>query len=94
MDAHQVIIEPILTEKSNEQREVGVYTFHVSSRANKIEIKRAVAELFGVHPVNCRTIWVKSKPKRTRIQSGRTAQWKKAVVTLAEGERIHVFEGA
>lgn len=94
MTADQVIIEPILTEKSNEMRERGVYVFRVSPRANKIEVKRAVSELFSVHAVDCRIINVKGKPKRTRFAKGTTSAWKKAVVTVAEGERISVFEGA
>ncbi len=94
MNPEQVVIEPILTEKSNEMRERGVYTFRVSARANKIQIKDAVSRLFGVHAVECRVISVKSKPKRTRYAAGKTATWKKAIVKLAEGERISVFEGA
>lgn len=94
MNPDQIVIEPILTEKSNEMREDGVYTFRVNAKANKIQIKAAVSALFDVHAVECRVINVKSKPKRTRLASGRTSTWKKAVVRLAEGERIAVFEGA
>lgn len=94
MSPDQVILEPILTEKSNEQRERSVYTFRVNPRSNKIEIKRAVSQLFNVHAVKCRIVSVKGKPKRTRYAKGTTASWKKAIVTLAEGERIAVFEGA
>ncbi len=94
MNPEQVIIEPILTEKSNVLRESGVYTFRVNPSSNKIQIKRAVADLFNVHPVKCHVLTVKGKPKRTRYAKGKTASWKKAVVTLAEGERIAVFEGA
>lgn len=94
MTPEQVILEPILTEKSNEMRESGVYTFRVSPHSNKIEIKRAVSTLFNVHAVECRVVTVKGKPKRTRYAKGKTASWKKAIVKLAEGERIAVFEGA
>ena len=94
MNPDQIVIEPILTEKSNEMREDGVYTFRVNAKANKIQIKAAVSALFDVHAVECRVINVKSKPKRTRLASGRTSTWKKAVVRLADGERIAVFEGA
>ena len=89
----QIIIEPILTEKTNGQREEGVYAFRVDPRANKIQIRKAVDTLFKVHTVNCRVINVKSKPKRQRYRIGKTAQWKKAIVTLAKGEKISVFEG-
>mgnify|MGYP006275812499 CR=1 FL=1 len=94
MSPDQIVIEPILTEKSNGLREDGVYTFRVNARANKIQIKAAVSALFNVHAVDCRVVNVKSKPKRTRYALGRTATWKKAIVRLAEGERISVFEGA
>ena len=94
MDLDKIIIEPILTEKSNELREAGKYTFRVDPRANKLQIIEAVRTLFQVHPVSCRTVVVKGKPRRTRYQLGRTSQWKKAVVTLASGEKIGIFEGA
>ena len=94
MSPEQIVIEPILTEKSNELRERGVYTFRVNAQVNKIQIKDAVSKLFSVHAVECRVISVKSKPKRTRYAAGRTATWKKAIVKLADGERISVFEGA
>lgn len=94
MSPEQIVLKPILTEKSNGQREYGEYTFRVDPRANKVQIKYAVSQLFGVHAVTCRIINVKSKPKRTRTAKGRTAAWKKAVVKLAEGEKIAAFEGA
>jgi len=90
----QVIIEPIVTEKSNQMREVGKYVFRVDSRANKIEVMQAVAKLFGVHPVKCNIVIVKRKPKRVRYKLGYTRGWKKAVVTLRSGEVIQAFEGA
>jgi len=93
MNPDQIVIEPILTEKSNDQRERGVYVFRVDPRANKIQIKDAVSRLFNVHAVQCRVMSVRGKPKRTRYAKGTTASWKKAIVTLAEGERISVFEG-
>lgn len=89
----QIIIEPILTEKTNGQREEGVYTFRVNPRANKIQIRNAVDTLFKVHTVDCRVVNVKPKPKRQRYRIGKTARWKKAIVTLAAGEKISVFEG-
>jgi large subunit ribosomal protein L23 len=71
-----------------------VYAFRVNPKANKVQIKNAVSALFGVHAVGCRVINVSSKPKRTRYAAGRTATWKKALVQLADGERITAFEGA
>lgn len=94
MDADQVIIEPLLTEKTNRMREEHRYAFRVDSRANKLEIKKALEVMFGVHPTDCRVINVKGKPKRLRYRKGYTAGWKKAIVTLPPGESIGIFEGA
>ncbi len=95
MDADKVIIEPVLTEKTNELRESSKYIFRVDSRANKIQIMDAVYKLFNVHPVSCNVINVKSKPKRLRYrEEGKTATWKKAIITLVPGEKISIFEGA
>ena len=93
MDPAKIIIEPIVTEKSNQMRENGKYIFKVDSRVNKIQIMQAVRELFNVHPVTCHVMRVKRKPKRVRYQLGYTAEWKKAIVTLRAGETIQVFEG-
>jgi large subunit ribosomal protein L23 len=94
MDAHQVIIRPVISEKSYTLIETeGQYTFQVDRRANKNQIRRAVEEAFDVTVERVNTANVKSKPKRQGLTSGRTATWKKAVVKLAEGERIELFEG-
>jgi large subunit ribosomal protein L23 len=93
MDPAKIIIEPIVTEKSNLMRDSSKYAFKVDSRANKIQIMQAVRELFNVHPVACHVMRVKRKPKRVRYQLGYTAEWKKAIVTLRAGESIQVFEG-
>jgi large subunit ribosomal protein L23 len=90
----QIIIEPIVTEKSNHLREERKYVFHVDSRANKVEVMQAIAKLFAVHPVSCNIAMVKRKPKRVRYKLGYTSSWKKAVVTLRPGEVIQIFEGA
>jgi large subunit ribosomal protein L23 len=94
MRADQIIIEPIITEKTTAQRESGKYAFVVDKRANKIQVISAVKELFDVNPLSCTVINVKGKPKRQRSVMGLTSSWKKAVVTLPEGETIQVFEGA
>lgn len=93
VELNKVIIEPVVTEKSNQMREKGKYTFRVDSRANKGQVMQAVRQLFNVHPVSCAIMRAKGKPKRVRYQPGYTASWKKAVVTLAAGEVIQVFEG-
>jgi large subunit ribosomal protein L23 len=94
MDPAKIIIEPIVTEKSNQMRESGKYAFRVDSRANKIEVMQAVRQLFDVHPVACHVMRVKRKPKRVRYKLGYTSEWKKVIVTLRPGEVIQVFEGA
>ena len=93
MDPAKIIIEPMVTEKSNQMRDVGKYAFKVDGRANKIQIMQAVRQLFDVHPVSCHVMHVKRKPKRVRYQLGYTSEWKKAIVTLRAGEVIQAFEG-
>lgn len=88
-----IIIEPIVTEKSNTERENHKYTFKVDPRANKKQIKKAIEVLFDVHPVKCNIVNCKGKPRRVRYKRGYTATWKKAIITLREGEKITIFEG-
>ena len=93
--ARDVIIRPIITEHSYDGMENGVYTFEVAKAANKIEIAQAVEELFNVKVVKVNTINVKAKPKRYRYTSkGLTRTWKKAMVTLKEGDKIELFGNA
>lgn len=94
MRADEVILEPLLTEKSNGLREQNKYSFVVSHRANKIEVMKAVETLFDVKPEGCNIVSVKGKPRRVRFAVGKTASWKKAVVTLKAGDTISIFEGA
>jgi len=94
MEYDSILIEPVLTEKSNVMREGGMYVFRVDPRATKLQIMEAVRRLFKVNPVSCNVINVASKPKRLRNRPGRTSTWKKAIVRLSPGEKIAVFEGA
>ncbi len=94
MDARNVIIHPVVSEKSYALIGEGKYTFRVDSRAHKTQIARAVEEIFDVAVAQVRTSKVRAKPKRRNLQRGRTRAWKKAVVQLAPGERIELFEGA
>ncbi|TFG64663.1 MAG: 50S ribosomal protein L23 [Spirochaetales bacterium] len=100
MEAHSIIIAPVVTEKTNALREEikKKYVFRVDARANKLQIMQAVKEIFSVKPTACHVMNVKSKPRKSRsksgFKSGRTATWKKAIVTLAAGEKIDIFEGA
>ena len=94
MDARTVIIRPVISEKSYALIGEGKYTFRVHDRAHKTQIAHAVEEIFGVGVASVRTAKVRAKPKRRGLHSGRTRAWKKAVVQLAPGERIELFEGA
>ncbi len=93
MNYENILIAPVLSEKSNDLREQGKYVFKVDPAATKIEIKEAVRKLFDVKVVDCTVCNVDGKIKRVRGRPGRTSSWKKAVVRLAPGETIKVFEG-
>ena len=88
-----ILIEPVLSEKTNLLREEGKYVFKVAQSANKLQVKQAVRHLFNVNPVSCTIMVVGGKPKRLRNRPGYTATWKKAIVKLSKGEKIGVFEG-
>lgn len=95
MEAHQVIRRPLITEKSTQQKEQSrQYVFEVHPKANKIEIQRAVEHLFKVRVLKVRTANVLGKVKRLGRRYGKRPDWKKATVTLKEGDRIEFFEGA
>ncbi len=92
MTYEQVLIEPVLTEKTNSLREQGKYVFKVAASATKLQVKEAVRRLFNVHPVSCTVVNVHGKPKRLRAKAGYTSSWKKAVVRLQKDEKIALFE--
>jgi large subunit ribosomal protein L23 len=94
MDSRQVIIRPVVSEKSYALMAEGKYTFRVHERAHKVQIAQAIEEIFNVHVRSVKTAKVNSKPKRRGLHSGRSRSWKKAIVQLAPGERIELFEGA
>ena len=91
--AREIIIKPVVTEKSVDLMQENKYCFKVAKDANKIEIKNAIEEIFKVTVVNVSTVNVHGKMKRMGRTQGMTASWKKAVVTLREGDSIEVFEG-
>ncbi|MCK5064911.1 MAG: 50S ribosomal protein L23 [Candidatus Fermentibacteraceae bacterium] len=94
MDARQIIIRPIVTEKSTVIRDISnQYSFRVIPRASKGQITSAIEELFDVRVTKIRTISMQGKMKRLGRNVGRKASWKKAIVTLAEGDTIDFFEG-
>jgi large subunit ribosomal protein L23 len=92
-DPRDIVIRPIITEKTALLREYGQFVFEVAPDANKIEIKKAIEDLFKVHVEKVRVINVKPKPRRVRLAPGYTKAWKKAIVTLRKGESIPFFEG-
>ena len=93
MDASQVVIRPVVSEKSFVQAEIGKYTFRVHEDAHKTQIRQAIEQLFDVRVLNVRTVSVKSKPKRRGLYAGRTRTWKKAIVQLQPGDTIPIFQG-
>jgi large subunit ribosomal protein L23 len=93
MDLTQVLIRPIVSEKSYVLATAGKYTFRVHPDANKTQIKQAIEQLFDVTVLEVRTSTVKPKPKRRGYTSGQTRAWKKAVAQVGEGETIPIFQG-
>jgi len=91
--ADEIVIKPVVSERSMEMMEENKYTFFVDRRANKVQIKKAVEELFEVDVENVRTMKVPGKRKRLGKYFGRTPERKKAIVTLKEGQKIEIFEG-
>jgi large subunit ribosomal protein L23 len=95
MIAHDIIRRPIITEKSTNQKdEFNQFSFEVAPKANRVEIKRAIEDVFSVRVSAVRTLHIRGKLKRRGRVLGRRRSWKKAVVTLMPGERIDFFEGA
>jgi large subunit ribosomal protein L23 len=92
MDSRQVVLRPVVSEKSFKLMEDNRYTFEVDKRATKPEIARAIQEIFGVTVRKVNVMNVTGKPRRVRWRAGHTRSWKKAVVTLAEGDSIDFYE--
>ncbi len=92
VDPRQVIIRPVISEKSYALMAANRYTFRVRRDANKVHIRDAVEKIFDVKVVGVKTLYVRSKPKRRGMTSGRTRGWKKAIVELAPGDTIDQFE--
>jgi len=90
--ARDVIIRPIVSEKSYAGLEGNVYTFLVDPRSNKTEIKEAIQQIWNVRVVSVNTLNRKGKVKRRRFTQGKRADQKRAIVTLAEGDTIEIFE--
>ena len=93
MTSREVIVRPVISEKSYALLAANKYTFRVHDRANKTQVRQAVEDVFGVRVDGVRTAWVKPKPKRRGWTSGQRRRWKKAVVTLNPEDSIELFEG-
>ncbi len=92
MDYNDVIIRPVLSEKSTDLAEENKYVFQVAMSANKHLIKKAIKEIFNVNPLKINVMKVRGRRKRVRHQYGYTTSWKKAIITIGEGEKIELFE--
>lgn len=91
---HDIIIRPIITEKSSRLMERNQYTFEVHPRANKIQIRNAVQDIFKVKVEKVHTMRIHPKPKRMGMFVGKSRSWKKAIVSVQQGQKIEFFEGA
>jgi large subunit ribosomal protein L23 len=94
MHASQVVLKPIVSEKSYEATTRGSYTFKVHPDAHKTQIRQAVEELFNVKVERVNVVTVAAKPKRRGLYRGIRPGWKKAVVQLRAGDTIEIFQGA
>lgn len=93
MNPYDVLIRPVLSEKSNKVREdVGTYTFRIQSNATKSDVKRAVSRLFDVKVEKVQTLITRGKIRRRGMHFGKPSKSKKAIVKLAQGEKINIFE--
>ena len=91
---HRTIVRPLITEKSSAAYQArGEYTFQVHPDATKTQIRSAIEQLFGVHVTGVWTMNVRGKERRMGRTTGRRPNWKKAIVTLREGDTIEIFEG-
>ena len=94
LDARQVLIAPVVSEKSYSLIEDNKYSFRVHPKAHKTQIRQAVEELFDVKVEGVNIVKVQAKPKRRSFHRGQKPGWKKAIVQLRAGDRIEIFEGA
>jgi large subunit ribosomal protein L23 len=91
-DPRDIIIRPVISEKSYDMIAHNRYTFEVAKSARKPQIAAAITEIFGVTVTSVNTINVTGKPRRVRVAKGKTRDWKKAIVTLKEGDSIEFFQ--
>lgn len=91
--AYKILIKPLVTEKASSVGIENKYIFQVAKKANKIEIAKAIQEVYGVKPINVNTIRVKGKRTRYGKIQGKRKDWKKAIIKLPEGKSIKIYEG-
>ena len=91
-DPRDIVLRPVISEKSYDMIEHNRYTFEVAKTATKPQIADAVSEIFGVTVTSVNTMNVKGKPRRVRVAKGKTRDWKKAIVSLKEGDSIEFFQ--
>jgi large subunit ribosomal protein L23 len=94
LDPREVLIAPVVSEKSYSLIEDNKYSFRVHEKAHKTQVRQAVEQLFEVKVVGVNIVKVKSKPKRRGMHRGTRPGWKKAIVELRTGDSIEIFEGA
>jgi large subunit ribosomal protein L23 len=92
MNAHQIILRPLITEKNTNLMVLNKYCFEVDRNASKTQVKHAIEEIFNVTVMSVHTMNLRGKRRRRGMRYGYTNDWKKAIVTLAEGDRIELFE--
>lgn len=92
-NAYKVLIKPLITEKAGIMNAENKYVFEVANNSNKIEVAKAVREVYGIQPVNVNIIKVLGKNTRQGRTSGKRKDWKKAIVTLPKGQSIQIYEG-
>ena len=94
MNSNDVIIKPVISEKTTELMEANKYAFRVSIKANKQIVGKAIFDIFGVRPENINIMRVRGKKRRLRFQYGNKPAWKKAIITLKPGEKIEIFDAS
>lgn len=93
LNAYKVLVKPLITEKATDLGSLSKYVFAVDPKANKIEISKAIQEVYGVKPIKVNLIKMKGKTVTRGRYTGRRKDWKKAVITLPKGKTIQVYEG-
>ncbi|MBU4422022.1 50S ribosomal protein L23 [Patescibacteria group bacterium] len=92
-DVYRVLVKPLITEKVSDMAVLGKYSFQIKPKANKIMVKKAISALYNVKVRDVRIINVVGKSVRYGRHTGKRSDWKKAIVTLAPGEKLEIYEG-